>query len=66
MVASDSLNVISWVSKASLKPWRFQFFLNEIKLPVSWLRVEFCYVARPKDQNRSSGWSPKRYVAAAI
>ena len=31
MVESDSLNAISWVSSSTTFPWKFQFYMNEIR-----------------------------------
>lgn len=39
-----SINTISWVSSSSNVPWRFQFYLNEIKVLVSSIQVEFQHV----------------------
>lgn len=39
-----SINAISWVSSSSNVSWRFQFYLNEIKVLVSSVQVEFQHV----------------------
>ena len=42
----DSSNAISWVTRSAVKPWNFQFFLNEIKELASSLSVAFYNVIR--------------------
>lgn len=46
VVESDSTNAISWVSSSSLIPWRFHFFLNEIKALALFLQDVFRHVGR--------------------
>ena len=43
---SDSLNAISWVSSSAVIPWRFQFYLNEIRALASSIQVKFQHVGR--------------------
>ena len=45
-VESDSLNAISWVSSSAVIPWRFQFYLNEIRALASSIQVKFRHVGR--------------------
>lgn len=45
-VKSDSLNVISWVSSSAVIPWRFQFYLNEIRVLTFSIQVKFQHVRR--------------------
>ena len=46
IVGSDSSNGISWVMNSTVKPWKFQFFLNEIKEFASSHSVVFSHVIR--------------------
>ena len=46
VVESDFLNAISWVSSLILFPWRFQFYLNEIKALSSSIYMDFQHVGR--------------------
>eukprot|EP00268_Persea_americana_P015340 TRINITY_DN17040_c1_g3_i1.p1 TRINITY_DN17040_c1_g3~~TRINITY_DN17040_c1_g3_i1.p1 ORF type:complete len:124 (+),score=24.39 TRINITY_DN17040_c1_g3_i1:31-372(+) len=41
IVEIDFSNAISWVMRSAVMPWRFQFFLNEIKELDSSLSVDF-------------------------
>eukprot|EP00268_Persea_americana_P036637 TRINITY_DN3614_c1_g1_i6.p1 TRINITY_DN3614_c1_g1~~TRINITY_DN3614_c1_g1_i6.p1 ORF type:complete len:138 (-),score=27.70 TRINITY_DN3614_c1_g1_i6:344-757(-) len=45
-VESDSLNAISWVSSSAMFPWKFQFYLNEIRALSSSIQVSFIHVGR--------------------
>lgn len=38
---SDSLNAISWAPNPTKGPWKFYFYLNEIKFLSAELDVEF-------------------------
>ena len=46
VVESDSLNAISWVLSSAARPWRFQFYLNEIRALSSLIQVSFQHVGR--------------------
>lgn len=51
VVESDSQNVISWVSSSVMPLWRFQFYLNEIKMLSPYFGVVFQHVGQIK------GWT---------
>ena len=41
---SDSSNAIRWVSKVEKGPWRFQYYVNEIKALSSSIKVYFFHI----------------------
>lgn len=41
IAGSNSAHVVAWLLKLGAKPWRFQFYLNEIKELSSHLDVVF-------------------------
>ena len=49
IVESDSSNAIRWVSKVERGPWRFQYYLNEIKALSSSIKVSFSHICRSAD-----------------
>lgn len=51
IVESESSNEISCVSKKKSRPWKFEFYLNEIKVLVSHPQVEFCHKVRLASAN---------------
>lgn len=44
LVESDSSNVIAWISHYMMKPWKLQFYLNEIWESSS--KINLCFVMR--------------------
>ena len=61
IVESDSLNAISWVTNLAKGPWRFYFYLNEIKSLSSQLEVEFRHILH--SANEEADVLAKRGVA---
>ena len=46
VVKSDSLIAMSWVSSSSMFPWKFQFYMNEIRALSPMIQVVLKHVGR--------------------